>query len=62
MNPEGADLETNYKFSLRKAHEHMCHLSITRWCDEATTELVAFSSVESSGDCGFLEGTNKVLL
>lgn len=29
----------------------MCHLSITRRCDEAATKLITLSSVESSGDC-----------
>lgn len=55
MLKEGANLKTNYKFPLCKTHKHMCHLSITRRCDEAAAKLISLRSIESSGDFFLLE-------
>lgn len=40
----------------------MCHLSITRGCDEAAAKLIALSSIESSSDCFLLETLPDICL
>ena len=40
----------------------MCHLSITRRCDEAAAKLIALSGIESSSDCFLLEIPPNIFL
>jgi hypothetical protein len=43
--------QANGQLSIGKGHEHVSHLSIARWCDEAAAQDITGCSIEASRNC-----------